>query len=69
MMKVKLLKMFDVILKDIKKKNGRNNKPMNVTEMKTINECCLLIMKLLSPGKTLIKKDYGFDEVFNILMK
>ena len=42
---------------------------MNVTEMKTINECCLLIMKLLIPGKTLIKKDYGFDEVFNILMK
>ena len=69
MMKVKLLRMFDVILKDIKKRNGRNNKPMNVTEMKTINECCSLIMKLLSPGKTLIKKDYGFDEVFNILMK
>ena len=56
MMKVKLLRMFDVILKDIKKRNGRNNKPMNVTEMKTINECCLLIMKLLSPEKTLIKK-------------
>ena len=56
MIKVKLLRMFDVILKDIKKRNGRNNKPMNVTEMKTINECCLLIMKLLSPEKTLIKK-------------
>ena len=68
MVKVKLLKKFDAILKDIKN-NGRNNKLISVKSHGSNINLHPLIIKLLCSGKTVIKNDYGFDEVFNILMK
>ena len=59
------IKSFDVILKDIRD-IGRTIKPINVTIPGGNINPHPLIIKLLSTGKTVLKKDYGFDEIFII---
>ena len=63
----KKLKKFDAILKDLKS-NGRTTKPISLkTRGSNINLHPLI--RLLNAGKTVLKNDYGFDEVFNIFDK
>ena len=51
--------------KDIKN-NERTTKPINVKSCGSKINLHLLIIRLLSVGKTVLKKDYGFDGVFDI---
>ena len=59
------IKSFDVILKGIRD-IGRTIKPINVTIPGGNINPHPLIIKLLSTGKMVLKKDYGFDEIFVI---
>ena len=67
-MKIKVIKIkqkFDAILNDIKNV-GRTTNPTSVKSRDSTINLHPLIIKLLNAGKTMLKKDYGFDEVFNI---
>ena len=67
-MKIKVIKIkqkFDAILNDIKNV-GRTTNPTSVKSRDGTINLHPLIIKLLNAGKTMLKKDYGFDEVFNI---
>ena len=59
-------KQFDAILEDIKN-NGKTAKSISVNNQGGNINLHTLIMKLLNAEETLLKKDHGFDEVFNIL--
>ena len=60
-----ITKEFDAILRDIKN-NGRTVKSISVeSQGKDIN-LKPLIIKLLNAEKTVLIKEYGFDEAFNI---
>ena len=61
----KLAKKFNAILKDIKN-DGRTSKSINIKSHGNSINLYPLVIKLLNAGKSVIKKDYGFDKVFNI---
>ena len=46
--------------------HGRNTKSINIKSDGNSINLYPLVIKLLNPGKSVIKKDYGFDKVFNI---
>ena len=56
---------FDAVLNVIKY-SERTTKRMSVKSRDSNINLHSLIMKLIKAGKTVLKKDYGFDEVFNI---
>ena len=58
-------KKFDAILKDIKI-IGRTTKLMSLQSLSSNISLNPLLIKLLKAGKTGLKKDYEFDEVFDI---
>ena len=63
-----ITKDFDAMLKDIKSNRG-------TTKLISVKSCFSninlypLIIKLLDAEKTVLEKEYGFDEVFNIFYK
>ena len=61
----KTLKKFNAILTDIEN-NGRATKPISVKTRGSNINLYPLIMRLLNVRKTVLKKDYGFDEVCDI---
>ena len=58
-------KNFDAILKDIKI-IGRTTKLISLQSLSSNISLNPLLIKLLKTGKTGLKKDYEFDEVFDI---
>ena len=60
----KITKKFDAILKDIKN-NGRTTKLIIVKSQGSNINLNPVIIKLLNARRIVIKKDYGFDEIFN----
>ena len=60
--KSKITKNSDAILED----NGRTTKSLSVKNNGSNINLYPLIIKLLNTEKTVPKKDYGFDEGFNI---
>ena len=59
------IKNFDVILKDIKN-FGRTTKPISAKSHSSNVNLHPRIIKFLNAGKTVVKKGYESDEVFNI---
>ena len=59
----KTVKKFDAILKDINN-IGRTTKPISFKIHGSNINLHSLIIRLLSAGETVLKKDYRFDEVF-----
>ena len=55
-------------LKDIKN-NERTTKSISIKSRGSNINLHPLIIKLLDAEKTVVKKEYGFDETFNIFMK
>ena len=64
-MKVIILKRFDAILKDIKI-SRKTTESISVKSRGKSIKIHPLIIKLLNTKKPVLKKDYSFDEVFNI---
>ena len=60
-----VIKKFDAILKDIKK-NGETTESVSVKDRGDNINLQPLITKLLNAEKPELKKEYGFDEAFNI---
>ena len=61
-----ITKEFDAILKDIKD-NKKTTKSISVNKSHDNNiNWHPLIINLINTGKTMLKKDYRFDEAFNI---
>ena len=58
-------KEFDAILKNIKN-NGKTAKSINVKNHGSSINLHPLVIKLINGEKTVLKKDYGFDETFDI---
>ena len=61
----KTVKNFDVILKDIKNV-GKTTKPISAKSHSSNVNLHPRIIKFLNAGKTVVKKGYESDEVFNI---
>ena len=64
-MKVIILKRFDAILKDIKI-SRKTTESISVKSRGKNIKIHPLIIKLLNAKKPVLKKDYSFDELFNI---
>ena len=58
-------KEFDAMLKNIKN-NGKTAKSINVKNHGSSINLHPLVIKLINGEKTVLKKDYGFDETFDI---
>ena len=63
-----IAKEFDAITQDIKN-NGRTTKSISAESHGSNINLHSLILKLLNAEKRYSKKDYGFDEAFNIFDK
>ena len=65
---VKVVYEFDAILKDVKN-NWMTTNSISVKICGSNINLWLLIIKLLNTATTMLKKEFEFDEAFNIFVK